>query len=130
MKSKSTIHNLQQKAIWTTKHVKAEVIFGSPKHRCQGVGICKVMPLFSSQETQRPIAYISITRANKVKFEFLKDSLSQDMLDMHFKDMTFIVVDDFHFSDTMLKRMNQEALGISPGMYDIKETEHFYSITF
>jgi len=130
MKSKSTTYNPQPKALWTTKHVKAEVVFGSPKHRCQGVGICKVMPLFSTQETRRPVAYISITRNKKVKFEFLKDSLDHDMLDTHFKDMLFIVVDEFSFSDTMLKRMNKEVLTITPGMYDIKETEHFYSIIF
>ncbi|MEM8523556.1 MAG: hypothetical protein AAGG68_02875 [Bacteroidota bacterium] len=130
MKSKSTIYNPQLKALWTTKHVKAEVIFGSPKHRCQGVGICKVMPLFSNQEAKKPVAYISITRAKKIKFEFLKDSLNQDLLDTHFKDMLFIVVDEFSFSDTMLKRMNQEVLSIAPGMYKIKETEHFYAIVF
>lgn len=130
MKSKSTNYNQQIKTLWTTKHVKAEVVFGSPKHRCQGVGICKVMPLFSTQETRRPIAYISTIPNGKIKFEFLKDSLNQDMLETHFKDMLFIVVDEFHFSEVMLKRINREALSIASGMYSIKETEHFYTIIF
>ncbi|MEN0046152.1 MAG: hypothetical protein AAF806_03725 [Bacteroidota bacterium] len=130
MKSKSTSYNQKVSSIWTTKHIKAEVIFGSPKHRCQGVGICKVMPLFSTQETRRPIAYISILSNEKIKFEFLKDSLNQDMLETHFKDMLFIVVDEFYFSDVMLKRIKKDALSIAPGMYNIKETEHFYTIIF
>ena len=130
MKSKLTNYNQKLNPIWTTKHVKAEVVFGSPKHRCQGVGICKVMPLFSTQETRRPIAYISIIPNGKIKFGFLKDSLSQDMLETHLKDMLFIVVDEFHFSDVMLKRIKKDVLSISPGMYAIKETEHFYTIIF
>jgi len=130
MKLRSTNYNQKTTSIWTTKHVKAEVVFGSPKHRCQGVGICKVMPLLSTQETRRPIAYISILPNEKVKFEFLKDSLNEDMLETHFKDMLFIVVDEFYFSDVMLKRIKKDDLSITPGMYQIRETEYFYTIIF
>lgn len=130
MKSKTTNYNQKTVPLWTTQHVKAEVVFGSPKHRCQGVGICKVMPLFSTQETRRPIAYISIIQNEKVKFEFLKDSLNQDILETHLKDMLFIVVDEFHFSNIMLKKIKKETLSIAPGMYPVRETDRFYTIIF
>ncbi|MEM9887057.1 MAG: hypothetical protein AAF849_14275 [Bacteroidota bacterium] len=116
--------------VWKIANVKTEVIFGSPKNRCRGVGICKVMTLSAIQETNRPIAYLSVNKGGRVKFDFLKETITEAMLKMHFKDDLFVVVDEFQFTDILLKRLDRKALRIANGIYEVKQTERFLSVVF
>lgn len=130
MEKKIILNSNQQVSKWTVTNVKTEVIFGSPQNRCKGVGICKVMTLSAIQEAKRPVAYVSVSKTGKVKFDFLKEKISTELRKMHFKDDLFVVVDRFQFSDVMLKKLRREELHISAGIYEVKVTDQFLSVIF
>ncbi|MEM1325157.1 MAG: hypothetical protein AAGI23_04340 [Bacteroidota bacterium] len=130
MKKKTTSTRLSQKLIQDVRCVKSEVIFGSPRNRCKGTGICKVLTLSAGQQPTRTLTYVTLEKNGKLRFDFVKDSMSADLIDFHFHNHLFMVTDDFYFPKPMLKALGVEELSIQPGFYQVAESGQFLSIYF
>lgn len=130
MKRKITIGKRAELSAHRAKCIKSEVIFGSPKNRCKGAGICKVLTLSAGREAARPIAYITLETNQRVRFDIVKESVTQEMIDQHFLDNRFQVTDRFLFPRPILRNWEIERLVIQPGFYEVLETQQFYTICF
>lgn len=123
--SKRIEHGFQR-----AKCIKSEVIFGSPKNRCKGSGICKVLTLSAGRETKRPIAYITLEQHQKIRFDFVKETLTQETINQHFSDGKLTVTDRFLFPRPILRNWGLERLVIEPGFYEVSESQQFYTVCF
>ncbi len=114
-------------------YLKAEVQFGSPSNKCKGVGICRVTTLskFVSSQVAGNRAFALVHADNKIlQFKFLKSSLTPLMLQIYFYDRKFVITDDFLFTSTFLKCLRYNHNTIKAGVYKVKETNQFLTVTF
>jgi hypothetical protein len=130
MKRKTTSTNLSRRIVGNGRCVRSEVIFGSPKNRCKGTGICKVLTLSAGKQPTRTLTYVTLEGNGKLRFDFVKESMTDELMNFHFHNHRFMVTDTFEFSKPILKALEVEKLSIPPGFYDVSESGQFLSVYF
>lgn len=106
--------------------LKSEIVFGSLSTGCRGAGVCKVVPARVATNDWKCLhatAWISITSNQKIRFSFIKSTLTQQMVRRYFSWHLFQVFEPFPmplFVEKKLKTGN--SLTIRPGIYSVIET--------
>ncbi len=106
--------------------LKSEIVFGSLSTGCRGAGVCKVVPARVATEDWKCLhatAWISITPNQKIRFSFIKSTLTQQMIRRHFSWRLFQVFEPFPMPLFVEKKFKTDkGLTIKPGIYSVVET--------
>lgn len=114
--------------------LKSEIVFGSLSTGCRGAGVCKVVPARVATNDWKCLhatAWVSITSDQKIRFSFIKSTLTQQMIRRYFSWHLFQVFEPYPmplFIEKKLKAANN--LTIRPGIYTVIETPSSLIIDF
>lgn len=126
MRTTSNFKSRPQRALAAIQRIRTDVILGSPSANCSGVGICRVMAHstegLSEATCPRVKAWLSVTASGKLRFEFEKDSLSEEMLQKHFSWMLFQVLEPCMIPYRLLRYRTIAQRTIRPGIYQVWDT--------
>mgnify|MGYP005666333775 CR=1 FL=1 len=111
----------------------AEVVFGSPKKRCAGVGICTMNPLNQAPGNnkfpcQKVIAQLMLTDEKTLALRLVKDDLCAQIANRQFPQHKFILKQTFKLPDTLCEELDIQSSSISAGNHLVEETEGSYII--
>lgn len=111
--------------------ITAEIILGKPSEGCNGHGICRVLTESASKTFKCPsvTTVISIAPDNKLRFSFLKSSLSAIALEQHFCGPWFKMEEPMALPVGLQARFQFKRKTIQAGHYPITENEHFFIVT-
>lgn len=110
-----------------------EVIFGTPKRNCDGVGICRLLAAeFVRVRWKCPSAraYLYPISGGGVCLRFDRQRLPQEYQDRYFRDQIFRVEEDFHIPQSLISVINMTSFTIVSGEYSVKVSERFLEIFF
>lgn len=117
--------------------IRAEVIFGSPRNKCSGVGICKVITISRTARFQivrhsckKTLAFITVTEQKRVKFSFLKLSMCERALATYFSDRIFIMTEKFSLPKEIVSQLGLAFRKLPSGLYPVMETGQFLVVVF
>jgi len=113
--------------------VDVEVIFGTPKRNCDGVGICRLIAVeFVRVRWKCPSAraWLFTGPTGTVCLRFDCQRLPQEYLERYFKDQIFRVEEDFPISKAMISTLKISPFTIVSGKYSVKVSEHFLEVAF
>ncbi len=118
-----------------SKNIKAEVQFGAPSNKCKGVGICRVSTLASFVTTEtsanRALAIITTNEDAQIVFQFLRHSIAPETRKIYFQDLKFFVLEEFSLPQVVTKHLkNTDEFTVTPGVYEVKESEYFLTVSF
>lgn len=118
-----------------SKNIKAEVQFGAPSDKCKGVGICRVSTLASFTKTEsfinRALAIITTDENDQLVFQFFRHSISPETRKIYFQDLKFFILEEFSLPQVVIKYLkNTDEFTITPGVYEVKESEYFLTVSF
>ena len=111
----------------------AEVVFGSPKKRCAGVGICSMNPLStepanSAFPCQKVLAQLSVQKPQRFILRLVKQGLCPNLAERQFPQNQFKLPRSFRIPDSICKRLKIQNASIPAGTYQVEESEEGYSI--
>lgn len=105
--------------------IKADIIFGSPSTGCKGAGVCTVVP---AAQVSKPIkcpyatAWISIKDQARLRFAFIKDSMSEQQIKCYFRWNLFQIFESVAMPPFVQKRIaSYRPLIIKPGIYIVED---------
>jgi hypothetical protein len=112
--------------------ITAELILGNPSDGCQGHGICKVLTDSYAPKPKCPAVTtrVSLMANESLQFSFLKSSLSPSVIEQHFSTGLFKVEHVFEIPSGLKSRMDFKRDTIEPGLYPIRENDHFFMVLF
>lgn len=106
--------------------IKADIVFGSPSTGCKGSGVCTVVPAtqMSSKALKCPhaTAWISMTNQRKLRFSFIKSSMTEQQIKCYFRWNLFQI-----FESVAMPLFVQNRIGpyrpmiIKSGIYHVEE---------
>lgn len=115
------------------RRLVADVIFGSPRSKCAGTGLCRILGpedrrlLDRYPCCQKASAKISWL-AEWIVFEFRKDRISLAAYERHFYDGYFMVQDTLEYLPKGWPVSYK--IRISPGCYSAHESEQYLKLYF
>ena len=113
--------------------VYVEVVFGVAGKNCDGVGICKILPLEQVRvhwKCPSARAWLYAAPQGSIHLVFDKSTLPPAFLDRYFLDQTFPVEEAYPFPNTLLSLLNLNAFTVKPGQYSVQVSEHFLVVCF
>jgi hypothetical protein len=112
--------------------VRVEVIFGVPGKNCDGVGICKIIPLEPVRVHWKcPSARAWLNSTNgTLSLVFDRSMLSVDICEKFFDDEIFQVEEAYTVPQTLLPLLNMEFFTVQPGHYPVQVSEQYFTICF
>lgn len=106
--------------------LKSEIVFGSLSTGCKGSGVCKVVPsdtMTTDWKCPHATAWISVTANNRLRFAFIKSSMSEQMIRRYFRWQLFQVFEPYTMPVFIEKKMKlNRKMTIAPGIYVVRET--------
>lgn len=113
--------------------VYVEVVFGVAGKNCDGVGICKILPLEHVRvhwKCPSARAWLCAAPEGSISLVFDRSTLPPAFLDRYFLDQTFPVEEAYSLSNTLLSLLNMSAFTVKPGRYSVQVSECFLVICF
>lgn len=114
--------------------LKSEIIFGSPSTGCKGSGVCKVVPAsIPVQDWKCPhaLAWIYLLDNAKIRFEFIRSSMSEQQYKRYFRWQLFQVYEPYPMPIFIEKKLKvKQNLIVLPGIYPVIETPHVLIVDF
>ncbi len=120
----TTLKTAEFKAIQlkSSPFIVAEVIFGSPKKNCAGIGICKVSPV-DNMSTTLPCRSVSTEiasiKSNAVRLRLRMDGLCSNLIDRQFKHGRFKMEEAFELPLWLVDKLKLSASHIKAGSYPV-----------
>lgn len=109
----------------------AEVIFGSPKKNCAGIGICKVSPV-DNATTVMPCrsvrTEIAGVRNNSLRLRVPMDGLCANLIDRQFRLGRFKMEEAFELPEWLVAQLQLPASRIKAGSYPVNFSERHIDI--
>lgn len=134
MRTTSNFRLWPQRAFASIQRTRTDVILGSPSANCSGVGICRVLAHgavgSSGVVCPRVKAWLSVTASGKLRFEFEKNSLSEETLRKHFSWMLFQVLEPCVIPYRLLRYRTISQRTIRPGVYQVWDTGTYLVVEF
>lgn len=116
------------------KILVADVLFGSPKKRCAGAGICKVIAPVAQElshngrwECNRAIALVKMEPPDMLVFQFVKHSMCREAISKYFGTGIFLVEDPFEFRQNY---WSEGSRTIVPGAYPVMQSKEYLAVRF
>ncbi|GJM32812.1 MAG: hypothetical protein DHS20C18_18130 [Saprospiraceae bacterium] len=111
----------------------AEVVFGSPKKNCAGVGICSMNPLIQEPTNyafpcQKVIAQLMVEKQQLLLLRLSKQGLCPHLAMRQFPKNKFILKTNFKLPASICARLNIQKDLIPAGTYSVEENEESYCI--
>lgn len=112
--------------------VSVEVIFGVPGKNCDGVGICRILPLEGVRVRWKcPSARASLnSTSGSISLVFARNMLSQDICERFFNGEMFQVEETYTAPQTLLSLLNLDFFAVQPGRYPVQVSEQYFTICF
>lgn len=126
----TTLKTAEFKAIQlkSSPFIVAEVIFGSPKKNCAGIGICKVSPVDNISTTlpcRSVSTEIASIKSNAIRLRLRMDGLCSNLIDRQFKHGRFKMEEAFELPLWLVDELQLAARQIKAGQYPVSfEEEH------
>ena len=115
----------------SVKAIVAIVVFGTLSLRCRGKGICSIWVNQTFQRGEgKGKAILYRTKRGRIKFEFLKESLSTKTNSELFNSPLFEMQEDYEFSPELENLFGLQKLILKKGKYPIRKSNCKYTITF
>lgn len=120
-----------QKPARTEKVIKADVIFGSPRCKCAGTGICKIIGPEDTigldnycpcQVVKAKISWV----AEWIILEFLREEISSACYQKHFCGGFFMVQDAYEYQS--INGSEKYKIRVEPGCYEIIEDQKYIQL--
>jgi hypothetical protein len=110
--------------------VKAEIVLGSPKSKCSGVGICRLLASGSGKTFPCPVHSVEVIgcAGNQMKIIFDKAQLGPSVLEKHFEGGYFCMEDDYIIPRDMAKILNMQKRWIRPGIYPVRQSSGYLMV--
>lgn len=102
--------------------IVAEVIFGSPKKNCAGIGICKVSPVDNISTTlpcRSVSTEIASIKSNAIRLRLRMDGLCANLIDRQFKHGRFKMEEAFELPLWLVDKLKLSAGHIKAGSYPV-----------
>ena len=102
--------------------ITAEVIFGSPKKNCAGIGICKVSPVDNVTQAMpcRSVrTEIASVKRNTLRFWVPMDGLCANLIDRQFRLGRFKMEEAFELPNWLVSQLQLSAGKIKAGSYPV-----------
>lgn len=108
----------------TSVCIKADVVLGSPKSKCSGVGICRISASGSGKAYSCPVYSVEVIGCggNQMKIIFEKAQLEPSILEKHFHGGYFCVEDDYIIPRDMAEMLKMKKRWIRPGGYPVQQS--------
>lgn len=112
--------------------IRADVVLGSPKSKCSGVGICRISASGSGNAYMCPVYSVELTGrgGNQMKIIFDKAQLGPAILEKHFKGGCFCVEEDYIIPRDMAEMLKMKKRWIRPGVYPVQQTAAHIMVIF
>lgn len=114
--------------------LKSEIVFGSLSTGCKGSGVCKVVPsdtMTTEWKCPHATAWISVTTNNKLRFAFIKSSMSEQMIRRYFRWQLFQVFEPYAMPVFIEKRLKiNRKMTIAPGIYTVRDSNNELIVDF
>ncbi len=111
--------------------ITAEVIFGSPKKNCAGIGICKVSPV-DNATTAMPCrsvrTEIAGIRNNSLRMRVPMDGLCANLIDRQFRLGRFKMEEAFELPAWLVTHLQLPASHIKAGSYPVSFSDRHIDI--
>jgi len=136
-----TQHLLNEHARHCLTGRRVQVIFGSPRHDCRYMGVCRIEPdpwdgLENDNPTclhsYRATAYLIADVYGRLQLHFLRSSLGSATLDRYFPRENFVVQDAFILPDWLKSDLGLEQkppYAIAPSYYPVLDTGGFLTVS-
>lgn len=115
----------------TSPVITAEVIFGSPKKNCAGIGICKVSPV-DNVTTVMPCrsvrTEVASIKRNSLRLRVPMDGLCANVLDRQFRLGRFKMEETFELPRWLVAQLQLAATHIKAGSYPVTFSERHVEI--
>ncbi len=112
----------------STPFIVAEVIFGSPKKNCAGIGICKVSPVDNISTTlpcRSVSTEIASIKSNAIRLRLRMNDLCSNLIDRQFKHGRFKMEEAFELPVWLVNKLKLSAGHIKAGSYPVTfDEEH------
>jgi len=117
--------------------VKAGVIFGNPKQKCNGSGICRVSTGLSSEDVRsnfrscrRGLGLVRTVAPNQLELKLFKYSLCSRVVRQNFNKKNFWAPEPFSLSIKIAEAEVDVNISIPSGLYPILEEKYTYTLFF
>lgn len=110
-----------------------EVIFGTPKRNCDGVGICRLLAVeFVRVRWKCPSAraWLYSGPAGSVCLRFDRQRMPPSYQDRYFRGQIFKVEEDFPIPQALLSGIKMPPFTIVSGEYSVKVSGQFLEVCF
>ena len=109
----------------------AEVVFGSPKKRCAGVGICSMNPLHETQRNSafpchKTIAQLTVLQHETLQIRLEKDGLCDQLAGRQFPKHKFTLKQNFKLPATICAALDIQQGTVPAGVYPVEETDNSF----
>lgn len=112
--------------------IRADVVLGSPKSKCSGVGICRISASGSGKTYLCPVYSVELIGCggNQMKLIFEKAHLEPSIMEKHFKGGYFCVEEDYIIPRDLVERLKMKKRWIRPGVYPVQQTAAHIMVIF
>jgi hypothetical protein len=112
--------------------IKGDVVLGSPKSKCSGVGICRISASGSGKAYSCPVYSVEVIGCggNQMKIIFEKEQLGPSILEKHFQGGFFCVEEDYIIARDMAEMLNMKKRWIRPGVYPVQQSAGHIMVIF
>jgi len=121
----NTLENTLSDIVIKKTRVKADIVFGSPSTGCKGSGVCTVIPIFQGRSNLKcpsATAWISMVNKKKIRFAFLKSSMTEQQIKCHFRWNLFQVFESVSMPFFVQKGIGaNHQLIVKSGIYIVEE---------
>lgn len=108
-----------------TLSAKANVVFGNPKNKCLGTGICGV---YTTQSVELLTDKCAFTKAhiynqneNTLSFHFAKKDMCEKCIEKHFGKGIFTLSEEASIDEEILSKLRVSRSRLMPGKYQVLE---------
>lgn len=112
----------------------AEVVFGSPKHGCNGSGICRVFTITGARRlrrNQRRVPVLIVVQSSGYPVFWVQQSLIPRALsDELFSGETFRMEEDFFLNGSIARSLGRKGILITEGQYSLRQRSGWLLIDF
>lgn len=125
MKTLHTCSTLDRVTHETTEPIKADVVFGSPAKRCNGIGICKVNPYDSYVSDmalpccQKVSAQIVALTADQWEFRFSRRRICKKLISTQFAFSRFRIDDELLLPEWLSDHFGLPEVRLQRGAYPV-----------
>jgi hypothetical protein len=109
----------------------AAVRLGMPSHRCTNYGICHIEAINPAQGGESSDlkssvqAIITVYDTFQIEIAFLRKTMSQALIDNHFNDDQFLVMEDYHYIDSSGQL---PTFSILTGSYSVTHSDQYLNV--